>query len=1272
MRKLFWFGYWCLVSAAFLLLLLLGMLRFGLPWLDDYREPIAVQLGGLLGAEISIDKLNGYWLNGDAVVEVSGLQVTGGKGQALQSVTLDSAFLSLDVGASIRHLQPVFSDLLIQRPVVRLQQLAPAKPRSQAKSRDELTLILTRLLRQERINLRSAELIYQRSSGESLGIAPINLTLKHDGQLHQLAVIAHPVADGQKAEMRFVAEVEGNPWRQPVDFYLEAAGLNDAQLNPWLALVGAELRLNSGQQQLWGRVERQRLQYLSFKSRLSEFAIGSAGFDAMSLSGALQRNGRGYQLQLSEGRFEGKSDWQLPAIAVNFEQSNGSWQPQQAMLDRLELGPLQGWIKSQFGLSGMAARALKSQKPAGTLSNLVIRRTGAEATDFELLARLEAVQVDPWSGVPGLYGVNGILQADIKGGAVYLQSNKFAMHFPDLDMERWNYQQAEGIVRWALDSSGATVDSGLLGLKAKQESASGRFRVRIPYDKEQQTDLTLMIGVTNVPAKALEKYIPPEEVGRDFHKWLTAAIGGGQVKSGAFMLNGNTRPSLKSYQFPTVQLWLDLKKADFTYDKQWPAIKDGRGQLLYSNDAILIGLQDGRIYDSSIENAWAYKARGEDLLKVVGQLKGGLSDVEQLLREPPLVEEIGDGLKPWKMAGDYTALLDLGIDLSLKAAPKIRVDGDLNNGRFVSQQDRLSFEKLKGKLGYSSEVGLFAPKLEGTLFGNSLVAKISSEMKEGRPVKTQLAMSSSVESEQLRNWLGLDLLNIVDGQISYDAQLNICPALPGCSNLHILSDLRGVAVSALPPYSKKRDEARSLSLQIQLEDAHELPLYINYGDSLRAAMSLRQGSLYRGELVLGGAAAKIPRNQGLWIKGKLDRLELDRLQPFLTQAGFISNATPATTAGSSGELLKEIQLQFGVLDLGSRQLEKIRVAARPQLRGWDFFVDGQELRGQLFMPLLTDEPYVVDLEYLHLKPDSSATAVPDAPAEGSELKPNELLPVDVRIGDLRMNDKPFGRWSFQLRPDRHGATVQRIVGDLRGLRISGDARWSEHTTYTVALMNISGTDIAPALEGWGLGRPVESGSFNSDIRLIWPGAPWQFEVSQIDGDVAFMAKNGRITETGKGSGFLRIFGILNLESLGRRLRFDFSDLYEKGLAYDQMSASYIVKKGLASTSVPFELSGPSINMTLKGDLDLVNTTVDQDMEVVLPVTGNLPIMGVLLGQPHVAGAVFILDKLFGGKLSKVTSINYHLSGDWGDPKIDLKGGPERESERDKLFPGGDK
>jgi uncharacterized protein YhdP len=59
--------------------------------------------------------------------------------------------------------------------------------------------------------------------------------------------------------------------------------------------------------------------------------------------------------------------------------------------------------------------------------------------------------------------------------------------------------------------------------------------------------------------------------------------------------------------------------------------------------------------------------------------------------------------------------------------------------------------------------------------------------------------------------------------------------------------------------------------------------------------------------------------------------------------------------------------------------------------------------------------------------------------------------------------------------------------------------------------------------------------------------------------------------------------------------------------------------------------------------------------VVLPLTQNLPLAAVLLGAgAPIGGALFVLDKVLGDPLSKLTSASYSVTGFWDEPNVRLK------------------
>lgn len=119
------------------------------------------------------------------------------------------------------------------------------------------------------------------------------------------------------------------------------------------------------------------------------------------------------------------------------------------------------------------------------------------------------------------------------------------------------------------------------------------------------------------------------------------------------------------------------------------------------------------------------------------------------------------------------------------------------------------------------------------------------------------------------------------------------------------------------------------------------------------------------------------------------------------------------------------------------------------------------------------------------------------------------------------------------------------------------------------------------------------------------------------------------------------------------MRLDFSDLIDKGLAYDRIHGELQVNDGVYRTRTALLLEGPSSNLDLQGQLDAVNEQIRATLQVALPLTNNLPLAAVVVGAPAIGGALFIVDRLIGDRVSRFASVNYYISGSWLNPTISL-------------------
>lgn len=80
---------------------------------------------------------------------------------------------------------------------------------------------------------------------------------------------------------------------------------------------------------------------------------------------------------------------------------------------------------------------------------------------------------------------------------------------------------------------------------------------------------------------------------------------------------------------------------------------------------------------------------------------------------------------------------------------------------------------------------------------------------------------------------------------------------------------------------------------------------------------------------------------------------------------------------------------------------------------------------------------------------------------------------------------------------------------------------------------------------------------------------------------------------------------------------------------------------------------PSGRMSMAGDFNLVDETVDAQLVATLPMATNLPWLAGLSGGLPAAVGVYITSKLMEKQVDRLSSISYDLSGPWDDIEVSV-------------------
>ncbi|WP_323845108.1 YhdP family protein [Microbulbifer magnicolonia] len=1020
-------------------------------------------------------------------------------------------------------------------------------------------------------------------------------------------------------------------------------------------------------------------------------ALAPLQFVTGDISGRWQP-GQRWRLALQDTQL-GWRDLQMPPL--NLQASGSAEHGLQLAADVIDLA---GWsrILEQLALlQGSADEWLRALKPSGQLRNIQLAR-GADGR-IGLSANLRDFSAAAHRGAPAVGGLNGFLQLQGASGRVELAGG-FSAQFPDLYTEAFQFEHASGTVAWSVDreSNAVQVLSGPLQLHGDLGKVRGQFLLQLPYIAQSRAaEFTLALGLRDAPVSAQERLVPVT-VSDDLRRWLGESLGGqnpGRVASAGFVYRGSSYREgddaklLALGQHPerqTVQLAADIAGADLDYVAGWPAARSVDGRLLIDDGNVLVNASRARLWNIEVHNievGVTPSPMGQgSLLGVRAQLAGPAADGLRLLQQSPLRQQLGSAFDEWQLSGRMSGSLTLSQPLGGAELPAQQsVQLDLQGGALALQNLRLEMDALRGRVEYDSARGLAGTRLEGKLWGRPLQAEIR-HFGEGEQRDTQVVLNGSAATESVASWSGRPELQWLDGMFDYRALVTI-PAkakqAPYGAIFELTSDLAGVAVKLPAPLGKLAEDQTHFVLRVPIGDQGSL-FHMNYGEHLQGQFWLVQGALERGVIALN-AEAKLPPERGLAISGDLSRVDLPHWRRLLRVYEAAGAESGADTAGAA--LPIALDLSTDRLMLGATEIEHIHVRGRGRGADWQLQFDSATAAGKLNGTVHGSAPLQLDLTHLRLpapaEPDPAAIveATPQGADSWAGFDFAELPKVNFSTDSLRIGDEDLGRWSFRLRPSADRLVLSDIRGAARGVRLEGrgtgekklgaqlmwlrDAEGRESSQFIGRLV---ADDLADVQRAWGQEPLIESRYASFDTALRWDGSPVQVAGNLLSGELKIDIREGRFLRAtdNAGSALLRLLSLFNFDTWARRLRLDFSDLYQSGMAFDQVRGEVVFEgDGQLLIAVPIQVEGPTSELQMAGRVNLKREDLNLSLVATLPVGNNLALVAALAGGLPAAAGVYLISKAFKKQVNKMASVSYRISGDWDEPDVRF----------DRLFDG---
>jgi len=284
-----------------------------------------------------------------------------------------------------------------------------------------------------------------------------------------------------------------------------------------------------------------------------------------------------------------------------------------------------------------------------------------------------------------------------------------------------------------------------------------------------------------------------------------------------------------------------------------------------------------------------------------------------------------------------------------------------------------------------------------------------------------------------------------------------------------------------------------------------------------------------------------------------------------------------------------------------------------------------------------------------------------------DFDPHLIPAMDLTVGEIFLGTSNFGRWDVAIRQKPDYTQIHINDSLTKALKVQGDINWSKdesgHKTH-LELMRISSKNLGDSQRAFRKAAAVESENARFDVDMSWQGSPMKFNYATLNGLAKASIKDGILVSDNAGA--LKAFGVLNFNSISRRLKLDFSDLYEAGVVFDSLKARMSFENGVATLVDPLVVVSPSAKFRSSGSIDFNTETVDQKLIVTFPIASSLPLVAVLAGlAPTIAGAIYVTEKLIGEELEKFTSASYSVTGTIEQPKLTIEQAFDNELEGEK-------
>lgn len=942
-------------------------------------------------------------------------------------------------------------------------------------------------------------------------------------------------------------------------------------------------------------------------------------------------------------------DW--PASMLRFEASTDDdgnivmVDARASYVNFAHIGVIKPWLNDK-------QRALLADfDPSGILrdAKVTISDIGSEEPNYDVSATFVDVGIAARDQLPGVRGFSGSIRADTSGGRLEIDTDSLVVTAPKVLGQPLGLDETIGTVIWRRSNRRTTVLSDSIILRNAFFDSESSVEVTLADEGGRPTvDLDSSFSISDI--SQARRYVPFMPKRPRMSKWFQEGLVSGRVPRGRARLYG----PLDKWPFDEGegQLLIEgtVRDAVLIYQPKWPAAEVVEANIVVEN--MSLRSERSRIFNAGNEvvNAKLEIANFRQPVMTISAIATGtMESFRQLCVQSPIGEMFGGQLDRVSVSGDATASLDLRVPIRDWQSFSFTTQLQTSNAGLQFEGFNPPLTELSGLVTIERE-DISSDSLGGVFLGQPVSIELE-QAPESMPTFRVIANATGgATAEAIEQEFGLPIDDRASGEIAYTAQL-LFPRgkleTPSDFTIEVESDLAGMQIDLPAPLAKPLDDTIDLSARIIIPKGGErVETSGKAGDLLSWQIAFAKDDAWdldRGIARFGtGPIEEAAETRGLHLRGHTN---------YVRAQDWFDLARNSETKIGMGERIRSIDMLIDDLHLLGQHLVGHRIRVDRSANEWLVQLDGEHILGSVFVPydFNSGQPIVVKAERMLLPGDDEDD---DRPA--SNIQPRSLPPISIKAQDVALGNRHLGALEAEFERTADGLVAEGIIARDETFEIVGNASWlideddpAGHSSSVTA--TLTSTDVNTTMQRLDYDPGIASDELSMLLDLKWSGGPSEDLLESLDGDVKVKIGKGQLAEVKPGAG--RVFGLMSVAALPRRLALDFRDVFGKGFAFDEIKGDFSIVDGDTYTC-NLSLEGPAAGIGIVGRAGLVSREYEQTAVISANFGNALPVAGALVAGPQVAAALLIFSQIFKKPLQEVSQVYYGIGGTFDEPLIE--------------------